>query len=206
MMHESVNGLRHSANHTAHRLADAVPSDVAHQSAPQDSIWWQSHWFAIHTKTRRESFAATNVCALSLDVFLPELKTDYIPRGVARHASKPLFVGYFFARFCPEVALEAVRRSRGVLRAVSSGRNPLPVNEDVIREIQSRVDADGYIRIRRRALMPGDLVSIEEGPFQGMMGRVERELDDRKRVAILMETLWQARVLIEKRYVKAEAA
>jgi hypothetical protein len=39
-----------------------------------------------------------------------------------------------------------------------------------------------------------------------MMGRVERELDDRKRVAILMETLWQARVLIEKRYVKAKAA
>ena len=138
--------------------------------------------------------------------FCRNSKPTTIPRGVARHASKPLFVGYFFARFCPEVALEAVRRSRGVLQVVSSGRNPLPVNEDVIREIRGRVDADGYIRIRRRALMPGDLVSIEEGPFQGMMGRVERELDDRKRVAILMETLWQARVLIEKRYVKAEAA
>jgi transcriptional antiterminator RfaH len=206
MMHESVNGLRHSANHTAHRLSDAVPGDVAYHSAAQDSIKWRSRWFAIHTKTRRESLAATNICALSLDVFLPELKTDYFPRGVARYASKPLFVGYFFARFCPEVVLEAVRRSRGVLQVVSSGRNSLPVNEDVIREIRGRVDADGYVRIRRRALSPGDLVSIEEGPFQGMMGRVERELDDRKRVAILMETLWQARVLIEKCYVKAKAA
>ena len=206
MMHESVNGLRHSANHTAHRLSDAVPSDAAYRSAAHDSIKWRSHWFAIHTKTRRESFGATNVCALSLDVFLPELETDYFPRGVGRHASKPLFVGYFFARFCPEVALEAVRRSRGVLQVVSAGRDPLPVNEDVIREIRGRVDADGYVRIRRRALSPGDLVSIEGGPFQGMMGRVERELDDRKRVAILMETLWQARVLIEKRYVKARAA
>jgi hypothetical protein len=83
MMHESVNGLRHSANQTAHRLSDAVPGDVAYHSAAQDSIKWRSHWFAIHTKTRRESFAATNVCALSLDVFLPELKTDYFPRGVA---------------------------------------------------------------------------------------------------------------------------
>ena len=178
MMHESVNGLRHSANHTAHRLSDAVPSDVAYHSAAQDSIKWRSHWFAIHTKTRRESFAATNVCALSLDVFLPELKTDYFPRGVARHASKPLFVGYFFARFCPEVALEAVRRSRGVLQVVSSGRNPLPVNEDVIREIRGRVDADGYVRIRRRALIAwrlgfdrGGSVSRDDGQSGEGVGR-----------------------------------
>jgi hypothetical protein len=38
------------------------------------------------------------------------------------------------------------------------------------------------------------------------MGRVERELDDRRRVAIFLETLLNARVLIETRWVEAEAA
>jgi hypothetical protein len=38
------------------------------------------------------------------------------------------------------------------------------------------------------------------------MGRVERELDDGKRVAILLETLLRARVLIEKRWLESEAA
>jgi hypothetical protein len=39
-----------------------------------------------------------------------------------------------------------------------------------------------------------------------MMGRVERELDDRKRVAILLESLLNARALIERRWLQAEAA
>ena len=120
-------------------------------------------------------------------------------------SSKPLFRGYFFARFCPEASLERVKCSRGVLRVVSSGRIPIPVGDAVIREIQDRVEADGFITIRRPALMAGDLVSIEDGPLQGMMGRVERELDDQNRVAILLETLWNARLLIEERYVRPAA-
>jgi hypothetical protein len=38
------------------------------------------------------------------------------------------------------------------------------------------------------------------------MGRVEREFDDRKRVAIFLETLFQARLIIERRWIEAEAA
>jgi hypothetical protein len=38
------------------------------------------------------------------------------------------------------------------------------------------------------------------------MGRVERELDDRKRVAIFLETLFHTRLLIDKRWIEAEAA
>jgi hypothetical protein len=38
------------------------------------------------------------------------------------------------------------------------------------------------------------------------MGSVERELDGGKRVAILLETLMHARVLIERRRLRAEAA
>ena len=72
--------------------------------------------------------------------------------------------------------------------------------------IQDRVQEDGFIKIRPQNLAPGTRVAIQSGPFEGMMGRVERELDDRKRVAIFLETLLNARVLIHRQWIEAEAA
>jgi len=170
------------------------------------ALWGDLNWFAIYAKPRRENFAAKNLGAFGLQTLLPRIKIEHLVCGIARQGSKPLFPGYFFARFCPESSFESVRCSRGVLRVVSSGRFPIPVHEEVIREIQDRIEEDGLIRISPHHLKPGDRVSINSGPFEGLMGRVERELDDRKRVAILLETLLQARVLIERKWLEAEAA
>jgi transcriptional antiterminator RfaH len=159
-------------------------------------IWGQSHWFAIHAKTRRENFAVTNVNALSIRVLFPLLKVGRPAYGVALLPVKPLFPGYFFARFCPRDSLELVERARGVLR----------VEDDVVRQIQERIEEDGFITLHQRPLKPGETVSIQGGPFEGLLGRVERESDDRSRVAILLETLLRARVLIEKRWLESVAA
>jgi transcriptional antiterminator RfaH len=119
---------------------------------------------------------------------------------------KPLFPGYFFARFCPENSFESIKATRGVLQVVSSGRVPIPVQDEIVQEIQDRVQEDGLIRIRPRALAPGTRIQIKSGPFEGMMGRVERGLDDRRRVAIFLETLFNARVLVERLRIEPEAA
>ena len=45
-----------------------------------------------------------------------------------------------------------------------------------------------------------------EVPLQGLSGIFEQTLDKRERVVILLEAIrYQARVLIEKRYLKAQA-
>jgi transcriptional antiterminator RfaH len=168
--------------------------------------WRDVSWFAIQTKPRHESFASKNISTLGIEPLLPRIKVDRLIRGAAQPGTKPLFPGYFFARFCPENAFESVKATRGVLRVVSSGRTPIPVDDEIVREIQGRIQEDGLIRILPRALTPGTVVTIRSGPFDGMMGKVERELDDRKRVAIFLETLFNARVLIERRWLEAEAA
>jgi transcription antitermination factor NusG len=89
---------------------------------------------------------------------------------------------------------------------VSSGRIPVPVDEEIVREIRDRVQEDGLIRIQSQKLAPGIRITIQSGPFEGMMGRVEREMDDKRRVAIFLETLFNARVLIERRWIEVEAA
>jgi transcriptional antiterminator RfaH len=179
------------------------PSDPMVKSS---DLWRDINWFAIHAKPRRENFAATNLGALGIQILLPRVKVEHLVGGAAQQGTKPLFPGYFFARFCPESSFESVKCSRGVLRVVSSGRLPIPVQEEVVREIQDRLQKDGLIRIRPRHMEPGTRISIQSGPFEGMIGRVEHELNDRKRIAILLETLLHVRVLIERRWIEAEAA
>jgi transcriptional antiterminator RfaH len=169
-------------------------------------FWREINWFALHAKPRRENFAVANVNGLGIDTLLPRIKVERLVKGVARSAAKPLFSGYFFARFCPENSLESVKHSRGVLQVISSGRIPIPVPDNVVQGIKDRIQKDGFIRICPQILAAGARVVIRNGPFEGMMGRVERELDDRKRVAIFLETLLNARVLIETRWIEAEAA
>jgi transcription antitermination factor NusG len=171
-----------------------------------NDLWRGTHWFAIHTKPRRENFAAINVRTLGIGILLPRVKVERLVGGAAQEGTKPLFPGYFFARFCPEGYFESVKGAPGVLQVVSAGRIPIPVGNLVVREIQDRIQKDGLIRIRSQHLDPGTRVSIQGGPFEGMMGRVERELDDRKRVAIFLETLLNARVLIDRRWIEPEAA
>jgi transcription antitermination factor NusG len=168
--------------------------------------WKGVNWFAIHAKTRRESFAAANVCALGLEILFPQIRAERLVRGSSRQIIKPLFAGYFFTRFCPEHSLQSVKAIRGVLRVVSSGRIPIIVPDAIVEEIRDRIQEDGLIQLRPQALVPGALVTIHGGPFEGMMGRVERVSDDRRRVAIFLETLFKTRVLIERRWIEAEAA
>jgi transcriptional antiterminator RfaH len=178
----------------------------SHPRSRFSDLWKEINWFAVHAKSRRENFAAINVSALGVETLLPRVKFERLIRGAAEQTTKPLFPGYFFARFCPRDSFESVKTARGVLQVVSSGRIPIAVDEDVVRNIQGRVQQDGLIQIHPQPLTPGTRVAIQSGPFEGMMGRVERELDDRKRVAIFLETLLNARVLIQRRWIEAEAA
>jgi len=175
--------------------------------AKSDMNWlFDTNWFAIHAKRFREKIAASSVSALGLEVFLPMVKVECPELETIRVASKALFTGYFFARFSPAVSLESVECARNVLQVIKSGSCPIPVEEEIVRDLQERVKTDGLIHLRQCEFKPGDRVAIQEGPFAGMIGKVESEPDERKRVAILLEALWQARVLIHARCVEAEAA
>jgi transcriptional antiterminator RfaH len=162
-------------------------------------IWEQTNWYVVHAKAYRENLAAASVGALDVEVFLPRVKRDQMVGGIWRAVARPLFPGYFFARFCPNLLLDAIRRARGVLSVLGTSRVPVPLADEVICEIHNRTRPDGFIRLESRPFRPGDRVAIEQGPLAGWIGRVEREWDDRRRVSILLETVQQSRVLVEKR-------
>lgn len=158
----------------------------------------EANWFAIQAKPHREEMAAASLDALDLDVFLPKVRREHLFFGQPRMHVAPLFRGYLFAHFCPVVSLEAVCFARGVLRVLGNSHGPIPVASEIIAEIQGLVRTSGYVQLDPLAFQPGQRVTIEHGPFEGLMGRVEQEWDDGKRVAILLEAISKARVLIKK--------
>jgi transcriptional antiterminator RfaH len=176
------------------RREDVLSADGLQQEDP----WRQVHWYAVQSKPRRESFAAANVGRLGIPVLFPKFRRRSRRGGRWGTGVKPLFTGYFFARFAPAVRLGQVRYARGVLRIVSSGRMALPVEDAVIEAIELRTDRDGLVEMGPRPpLRAGNRVRIEAGPLEGFFGILERESDDRTRVTILLETLHAARVVID---------
>lgn len=97
--------------------------------------------------------------------------------------------------------MDVVRYTPGVLRILGSTRFPLPVAPELISEIQRRTGTDGLVLLEDHRFQPGEEVRVEQGPFEGFMGKVEREWDDGKRVMILLEAIQQARLLVEKRWL-----
>jgi transcriptional antiterminator RfaH len=161
-------------------------------------LWREPNWFAVQTKSQQESSAAALVAKRQLEICLPRVRDPHAAsRGIGKTGSA-LFPGYFFARFCPIDALEAVRYTPGVMRVVGSGRVPVVVAPEIISDIRARMHPDGFIQLKPRGFQPGDQVTIEDGPFEGLMGRVERESDDRERVTILLAELLHARVSVAK--------
>lgn len=168
-------------------------------------FWQETNWFAVQSKPHHENLAAASVVQFDVEVFLPKIRQDQFVGGISRRITKPLFLGYFFARFCPAVSSDAVRYSLGVVRVVGSNQVPIPLSDEVIEEIRSRVQPDGFVSLAPRSFRQGDKVVIEHGPFEGLMGCVEKEVDDGKRVAILLEAISKARVWIEKRWLASAA-
>ena len=147
-----------------------------------------------------------NIERLGLEVFLPRMKKTKSVWGVAQIVIKPLFSGYLFARFSPATYLHLIQYARGVRRVVGNGERPLPVDDEIIMAVRSGMDEDGYLHITPRPLRRGDRVMVQDGPLQGLIGTLDQEMDDRQRVVILLEAIeYQARILIEKRYLKVQA-
>jgi transcription antitermination factor NusG len=88
---------------------------------------------------------------------------------------------------------------------VSSGRFPIAVASEILSSIYEQIEPDGFIRLNSRDFQPGDKVIIQQGPFQGWIGEVQREQNGGRRVMILLEAIQQARLSIEKPWLSAAA-
>jgi transcriptional antiterminator RfaH len=176
---------------------------IAEQLTMTD-LWTQTNWYAIQTKPYREDQAASNIGRLGVTVFLPKMKKEKRTFSRRLVTFKPLFPGYIFARFCPSPHLHSIQYARGVNRIVCADGLPIPVDEEIISMIHSRIGEDGFVNLGLCELKKGQDVQITDGPLQGLVGIFEPDLSDRDRATILFTTVeYQLRALVEKSRLSA---
>ena len=165
-----------------------------------------AHWYVLYTKTNEEDRVDRNLVAWGLETFYPRIKKKQLNEftGKATYFSRPLFPRYIFARFDAEKSLHKVSNSRGVQRVLNINYVPVPVDDEIIALIQSKVATDGFVTLDE-PFTRGDEVRIN-GSWQGINGIFDRTMKDKSRVIILLTAInYQANLVIERDLVQLAA-
>jgi transcriptional antiterminator RfaH len=153
-------------------------------------------WYAVHTKSHQESYAALNLATHGIETFCPKIRQKKVIRRTEQVVAGPLFPGYLFARFDTDTQYRAVAYARGVKSIVAFGAVPAVVDEEIIESIRSRM-LEGYLTVPSPSFKRGETVRIQAGPLHGLEAIFEQAMSDRQRAVLLLRTLaYQARLVV----------
>ena len=100
----------------------------------------------------------------------------------------PLFPGYMFARVDVRTQYRAVNYARGVLTIVAFGGKPAEISQALIDAIKGRLE-NGCLTPDQKHFKRGQILHINGGPLAGLQAVFVREMTDRNRVLLLLNTL-----------------
>jgi len=162
-------------------------------------------WFVAHTHPHAEGKASAHLNRQGFEIYFPR----YLKRR--RHARRietvtaPLFPRYLFVAIDLNVQRwRSIYSTVGVSRLVCNGDDPTPVPCGVVEELRNREDANGFIKLERRALFrAGDKIRVLDGAFSSCLGLFEG-MAERERIAILLDLLGRkVRVVLDADLVAA---
>ena len=136
-------------------------------------------WAVLQCKPREE-FRVCRNCALARQGFV-----TYRPM-IRPGRPIDLFPGYVFV--CLTDRWYGLLSIPGVVRVLMAGERPSLVPDFIIRELRAREDKQGYVRLPRRRLHPGQPVRITAGSLLGQCG-IHEGSSSHERIRILLELL-----------------
>ncbi|MEP5937635.1 MAG: transcription termination/antitermination NusG family protein [Erythrobacter sp.] len=155
-------------------------------------------WYLAQVKPNCAQIAQRNLEQQSFECFLPYER--YTARLGGRFTSKKrlYFPSYLFVSSRTSSApWRAIISTQGVAQLVRFGEQPATVPPQIIFELQVACDHEGCIE-GQASLATGDDVRIEQGPFVGFAGKVDKEAPE-QRVWVLLDVMGKAtRVSIQR--------
>ena len=145
-------------------------------------------WYVVSTKPHQEKQAELHIKQWGIECFLPLLKKSKVIRRTRKIVIEPLFPGYLFARFDLARHYRAVSYDTGVRKLVDFGSGPVELAAAMIDAIKERLN-DGYVTPYPESFKAGQVVQIKGGPLAGLEAVFMREMTDRNRVLLLLNTL-----------------
>lgn len=144
------------------------------------------HWYALHTKPRKERQVDAFLRGRGIETYLPTVRRKVQRRD--RPARVIYFPCYLFANLDLElVPLSSIAWMPGVRRVVCHGDRPAVVPDQVVELLRERlkgIEEVGYGRLRQ-----GDRVRIRSGPLRDLEAVFDQPLSPRERVRVLLNVL-----------------
>lgn len=146
-------------------------------------------WFCLKTQPKHEKIAAGYLRArIGIEVFSPVLRFQRATMSGRKWFEEALFPGYIFARFPYATHYRQVASSLGVTKIVSFGGQPSVVEDAVVAGLREFVRDNEVIEITPQ-IIPGEEVTVLDGPFKGLRAVVTRIMPAKERVAVLLDML-----------------
>ena len=162
-----------------------------------DKLWYVVNTYSGHESKVKEKLEAKIESMGMQDyifrIVIPETKEVEVKDGVKKEKVKKMFPGYILVEMImSDEAWYIVRNTPGVTGFIGSsgkGAKPTPLLPQEIDRIlvnmgMSRVNVEDDLKV-------GDSVSIVDGPFKGMIGRVDNIDTENNRLNIIIDLFGQ---------------
>lgn len=163
-------------------------------------------WYVLRSKPNKEDFLARQLAAYGVEVFYPVVRIK--PVNPRARKVKAFFPSYLFVR----VDLDVISASTlywmpGAVNLVSFDGQPASVPEGLISAIERQVEhINASEKNRLLGLKPGDIVSIEDGPFAGYEAIFDGHISGKERVRVLLTYLQNRHLPVELRHSQIRRA
>ena len=155
----------------------------------------EKKWYVVNTYSGHESKVKENLEmrteSMNMEnnifrVIVPESKEVEIKDGVKKEKVKKMFPGYVLVEMImSDEAWYVVRNTPGVTGFIgSSGKGAKEIDKILANMGMSRVDIESEIEV-------GDAVTIIDGPFKGMSGKVENIDLENQKLNVLIDLFGQ---------------
>lgn len=148
-----------------------------------------SQWFVAQLRPQGLVRAQTYLHRQGFETFAPDILVTTARAGAARETRKPLFPGYLFVSFDPDISKWSVINStRGIAKLMlSDPRRPQPLPSTLMTGLRQRCDASGLLT-SQMDLSVDDRIRVLSGPFADLVTTIET-LPSAARIGILIDLM-----------------
>ena len=150
-------------------------------------------WYVLHAlsgkeqrvkETLEERIRLNEMSDLIRQVVIPMHTVQEIRGGQKKISTRKFYPGYVLVEAeLNDDSWQLIRRTQGVIGFLG-GKNPRPLSDKEVAEMFEQIEASKEKVTPRIKFDIGERVKVNEGPFEGYIGNVEKVDEDRGKVSV----------------------
>ncbi len=143
-------------------------------------------WYVLYTKPRSEKKVAERLDERKFEVYCPLVRTMRQWSDRKKKVQLPMFPSYIFVRV-DDYERQSVLMDPGVLNFVFWLGKPATIRQTEMDAIRLIAEKGESVHVEGRSFYEGQIISINEGPFKGLSGTVDKV--DKRKITVFIEQL-----------------